>query len=372
VLPAPKLPPPPAAPEAVPPPPVGAVDFPPPEVLDPALSDGGSRLEPDEPALQAAKTTIAPTPPIREMFIGNLRPTFHVSSRCATRMCRISREPTVPKWALDRRRDHADGQRPATSPAGAKPGGGKGGMVRLHWRRMNKLQVDVWSDIACPWCYVGKRRLEAALARFPRRDAVAVTWRAFELDPSAPRERDDRRSYAARLADKYGSTVPEAEAKIAAMTELGKTDGLSFRFDRIRPGNTFDAHRLVHLAADRGAQDAVKERFLLAYMTEGEAIGDPETLVRLASESGLDAAEVRAVLSGDAYARSVRDDEAEAARLGIHGVPFFVLDGRYGISGAQSAQTLLGALTEAWEELEQTSASLADGAACGPDGCPPA
>jgi predicted DsbA family dithiol-disulfide isomerase len=235
---------------------------------------------------------------------------------------------------------------------------------------MKKLTVDVWSDIACPWCYIGKRRLEAALARFPHGDDATVTWRAFELDPSAPPERDRQQSYAERLSKKYGSTVKDAEAKLQSMTDVARADGLSFRFDRIRSGNTFDAHRVLHLASERGVQDAVKERFLLAYMTEGEPIGDRETLVRLAAEAGLDAAEVRAMLASDAQGRAVRADEDEARQLGIRGVPFFVIGGRYAVSGAQPAELILQALTQAWSELEAKPVASAEGAACGPDGCP--
>ena len=234
---------------------------------------------------------------------------------------------------------------------------------------MKKLRIDVWSDIACPWCYVGKRRLEAALARFPHRESVEVVWRAFELDPSAPRERDGTVSYAERLANKYRRSVSEADAMIRSMTDVAREDGLDFHFERIRPGNTFDAHRLLHLAAERGTQDAVKERFLRAYMTEGEPIGDPETLARLATEAGLDAAEVRALLAGDMLSREVRADEEQARELGITGVPFFVLGGRYAVSGAQPAALLLGAISRAWDELAAKPVALAEGAACGPDGC---
>jgi predicted DsbA family dithiol-disulfide isomerase len=233
------------------------------------------------------------------------------------------------------------------------------------------LRVDVWSDIACPWCYVGKRRLEAALAAFPHADEVEVVWRAFELDPSAPRERDRSTGYAERLATKYRTSVGEADAMIARMTDVARADGLDFRFDRIRPGNTFDAHRVLQLASERGRQDAVKERFLRAYMTEGEPIGDPETLVRLASEAGLDADEVRATLASDAYAREVREEESDAAELGIHGVPFFVLGGKYAVSGAQPAETMRLALEKAWRELvaDEPPVVFAEGAVCGPDGC---
>jgi len=235
---------------------------------------------------------------------------------------------------------------------------------------MAKLRVDVWSDIACPWCYVGKRRLEAALERFPNRSLVEVVWRAFELDPSAPRVRDAGVSYAERLAKKYGTGVPQAEAMIRRMTEVAAGDELDFRFDRIRPGNTFDAHRLLHLALERGVQDAVKERFLRAYMTEGEAIGDPDVLSRLAREASLDAEEVSGVLATDAYAREVRADEETARSVGISGVPFFVVGGRYAVSGAQPAEVLLGALERAWAEAEGAGDdALAEGAACGPEGC---
>ena len=234
---------------------------------------------------------------------------------------------------------------------------------------MKKLRIDVWSDIVCPWCYVGKRRLEAALAQFPHRDGVEVVWRAFELDPSAPAVRDHGVSYAERLARKYATTVDHAQKMIQRMTEVAAADGLDFRFDRIRPGRTFDAHRLLHLAAERGLQDALKERLLRAYMTEGAAIGDRETLVKLASEVGLDPGEAEGVLATDAYSAEVRSEEDEARDLGVTGVPFFVIGGRYGVSGAQPAELLLRAVTAAWNELSEPAAPLAEGAACGPDGC---
>ena len=234
---------------------------------------------------------------------------------------------------------------------------------------MSKLRVDVWSDIACPWCFVGKRRLEAALERFPQRAEVQVVWHAFELDPTAPRERDRSQSQAERLADKYGFSVAQAQARISSMTETAKADGIEFDFDHIRPGNTFDAHRLVHLGETLGLQDAVKDRFLRAYLSEGEAIGDPAALQRLAVEAGLPAAEVTRVLASDAYAAEVRADELEARELGINGVPFFVLDERLAVSGAQPAEVLLSALTQAWRERPAQPVAFAEGAVCGPDGC---
>lgn len=233
-----------------------------------------------------------------------------------------------------------------------------------------QLTVEVWSDIACPWCYVGKRRLEAALASFPHRDRVQVVWRAFELDPAAPAVRDESQSYAERLGKKYGTGLAQAQGMIARMVQTAAADGLAFDFERIRAGNTFLAHRLLHLAHERGVQDAVKERFLRAYMSEGEKIGDPATLLRLATEAGLDHDEVSGLLSTDLYADEVRADEEEARQIGVDGVPFFLLGRRYAVPGAQPAELLLQALQKAWDELPDTSETLlAEGPVCGPDGC---
>lgn len=207
------------------------------------------------------------------------------------------------------------------------------------------MRVEIWSDVVCPWCYVGKRRFETALARFAYRDEVEVRWRAFELDPQAPAERTG--DYAARLAEKYGTGTAQAQRMVDDMTATAAAEGLEFRFDRARPGNTFAAHRLLHLAAERGLQDAAKERLLHATFTDGEPIGDHQTLVRLVGEVGLDPAEARAVLAGDTYAGEVRAEEAEAQALGITGVPFFVVDRTYGVSGAQPPELLLEVLQRA-------------------------
>jgi len=234
---------------------------------------------------------------------------------------------------------------------------------------VSRLRIDIWSDIACPWCYVGKRHLDQALARFEHAGHVDIVWRAFELDPSAPRERERTGSYSERLAKKYCTTVREAQVRIDRMIDIARADGLVFDFDRIRPGNTFDAHRLLHLAHERGVQDALKERLLRAYMSEGEPIGSPEALLRLASEAGLDPDVVRATLGSDDYAREVRQDETEAHEIGVEGVPFFVLDGRYAVSGAQPVELLLQAIEKAWSEIEAKPVALDEGAACGPGGC---
>jgi predicted DsbA family dithiol-disulfide isomerase len=210
------------------------------------------------------------------------------------------------------------------------------------------MKVEIWSDVVCPWCYVGKRRFEQALARVPYGDEVEVVYRAFELDPAAPRERTG--DHDEHLARKYGLEVERARQINAQMTETAAAEGLDFRFDLMRGGNTFDAHRLLHLARDRGKQLDLKERLLLATFSEGEPIGDPTALVRLAVDAGLDEAEVTEVLDSDRYADAVRNDEQQAASYGISGVPFFVIDGKYGVSGAQPADVLVQVLEQAYGE----------------------
>ncbi len=246
--------------------------------------------------------------------------------------------------------------------AAARPGDA----ARVRYGRRMTLRVDVWSDIACPWCYIGKRRFEAALREFAHADEVVVVWRSFELDPSAPPIRDDGKSYAERLASKYRRSVAEAEAMIANVVAQGAADGIEMRFDRARAGNTFDAHRLLHLAAEHGRQGAMKERLLRAYFTDGQAMGDRLALVTLAAEVGLDAEQVRAALATDAHAAAVRADQRQARELGISGVPFFVIDGKYGVSGAQPPALMAQALTEA--HAQRTVAPV-EGAACAVDGC---
>lgn len=208
------------------------------------------------------------------------------------------------------------------------------------------MQIEIWSDIACPWCYVGKRRFETALAEFEHAEETTVAWRSFELDPSAPLERPGEG--AALLAEKYGMTLEQARASQAGLAATAAGEGIEMRFDIQRMGRTFDAHRLVHLAAEHGIQDAVKERLMRAYFTEGALVSDHETLIALAAETGLDSDQARSALAGDGFADEVRADERDAQRFGITAVPTFVADRALGISGAQPAEQLLGFLREAW------------------------
>jgi predicted DsbA family dithiol-disulfide isomerase len=232
------------------------------------------------------------------------------------------------------------------------------------------MRVEIWSDVVCPWCYVGKRNFEAALDRFEHRDKVEVIWRAFELDPSAPAEREG--DYAAHLARKYGMSVDQARQMIETMTATGARAGVVLDFDRARPGNTFDAHRLIHLAGERGLQDAVKERFLRAAFTDGEPIGDRDVLLRLAVDAGLPEDEAASVLESDAYATEVRAEESLAFDLGISAVPFFVIDRTFGVPGAQPPDVILGALERAWEKTARPLELAGDTAAapgCDGDAC---
>lgn len=216
------------------------------------------------------------------------------------------------------------------------------------------MDVEIWSDIACPWCYIGKRRFESALEQFEHRDDVNVTWRSFELDPGAPPERTGDR--AERLAEKYGMSVEQARAAEQQLTGVAAGEGLPFRFDIARSGSTFDAHRVVHLAATHDLQDAMKERLLRAYFTEGELMSDHDTLVRLAGEVGLDEHEVRELLAGERYADEVRADERTAGELGISAVPTFVVDRKLGASGAQPPEELLDLLRQGWAKRSPASA----------------
>jgi predicted DsbA family dithiol-disulfide isomerase len=215
-------------------------------------------------------------------------------------------------------------------------------------KRCGHVDVEIWSDVVCPWCYVGKRQFEAALDKFAHADQVSVAWRSFELDPNSPPEVG--MSMDRILQRKYGMSEEQARAANERMTSLAGELGLEYHLDRSRAGNTFDAHRLIHLAATHGLDDALKERLLAAYFTEGRSIGDRATLAALAEEAGLDRAEVEATLGGEAFADAVRADESRAAALGATGVPFFVIDETYGVAGAQGTEVLLAALERAWSE----------------------
>jgi predicted DsbA family dithiol-disulfide isomerase len=208
------------------------------------------------------------------------------------------------------------------------------------------MRIEIWSDLVCPWCYLGKRRLEKALEGFPHRAEVEVAHRAFELDPSRPRgETQDRIE---SLARKYGLTLQRARTLEEEMERRAAGDGLTYRLLGGEVGNTFDAHRVVHLGRAAGREDAVLERLYRAHFTEQRSIFDPAALAALAGEAGLAPDVVREALAGDAAAEAVRREEQAARELGVTGVPFFLLEGRHAVSGAQPVEVFAAALRQAW------------------------
>jgi predicted DsbA family dithiol-disulfide isomerase len=232
------------------------------------------------------------------------------------------------------------------------------------------MRVEIWSDIACPWCYVGKARFEKALDAFPHRDEVEVVHRSFELDPG--RAKGDIQPVIKMLTKKYGMSEAQAQAGEENLGAQAAAEGLAYRTRDRDHGNTFDMHRLLHFAKERGRQDELIGLLYKANFAEERTVfNDDERLVELAVAAGLDADAAREVLADPkAYADEVRADEREAAELGANGVPFFVLDRKYGVSGAQPAEVFAQALEQAWDSRSPLQViDSGDAEACGPDGC---
>jgi len=231
------------------------------------------------------------------------------------------------------------------------------------------MKVEIWSDFVCPWCYIGKRRFESALERFAGRDGVEVVYRSFELNPES--ERDGNPGVIDMLAEKYGMSREQAAERVRMVTELAGNEGLVYHMDRAIQTNTFDAHRLAHFAAARGKLKEMTERLLKAHFTDSLHLGDSQVLADLAGEVGLDRAEALEALEGGAYAEQVRQDEWEAAMLGVRGVPFFVFNRKYAVSGAQPAEVFARVLEQTWSEERPlvVAGEENEAAACGADGC---
>ena len=206
------------------------------------------------------------------------------------------------------------------------------------------MQIEIWSDVICPWCYIGKRRFEAALAAFPHKEKVTVVWRSFELDTQSPSQYSE--TLIEMLSRKYHVSLQEAENMNARVSSLAKEVGLDYRLSEARPGNTFDAHRLLHFATSRQVGDQAMERIMHAYFSEALPIGDRAALANLAPEFGISTKDALAILESDAYVEAVRADETRASTLGISGVPFFDIDGKIGISGAQPVDVFADALSQ--------------------------
>lgn len=208
------------------------------------------------------------------------------------------------------------------------------------------MRVDIWSDVVCPWCYVGKARFENALGSFAHRDEVEVVYRSFELDPARPA--GERETVLGMLSRKYGMPPEQAREAEERVAGLARAEGLGYNSQR-PVGNTFSLHRVLHLGKEQGVQHDLLAAIYRAYFAEAREIFDAPVITAVAAAAGLDAEAVRKVLdNGDAYAGDVRADENEARRLGISGVPFFVFDMTLGVSGAQAADTFSQALEQAW------------------------
>jgi predicted DsbA family dithiol-disulfide isomerase len=208
------------------------------------------------------------------------------------------------------------------------------------------MKIEIWSDVICPWCYIGKRRFETALAAFPHRDKVQVIWRSFELDPKSPRQMPG--TLEEMLAQKYRVSPQEAAAMNARVSDIAKEVGLEYQLAKARPGNTFDAHRLLHFAVARQLGDKATERIMHAYFSEALPVGERAALAKLAPEFGISESDALAMLESDDYAEAVRADEARASGFGISGVPFFAIDEKIGISGAHPVAEFTNALQNAW------------------------
>ncbi|MEQ1589282.1 MAG: DsbA family oxidoreductase [Gallionella sp.] len=206
------------------------------------------------------------------------------------------------------------------------------------------MQIEIWSDVICPWCYIGKRRFETALAQVEDRSNINVIWRSFELDPNAPRQHQGALNE--MLSRKYYVSLQQADEMSARVTAQAKEVGLEYRLTHARPGNTFDAHRLLHFAADKQMGDQAIEIIMHAYFSESLPVGDREALAKLAPQFGIAESEVFEMLASEQYSDAVRADELRAANFGITGVPFFVFDEKLGISGAQPVEVFIKALQQ--------------------------
>lgn len=229
------------------------------------------------------------------------------------------------------------------------------------------MKVEIWSDVACPWCFIGKRRFETALAAFPHRENVEVIWRSYQLDPGLPDHYDGtEQDY---LSTRKGMPADQVAKMFTHVANEAKGEGLAYDFGKVVVANSFTAHRLIHLAAAHGVQDAAKERLLSDHFEHGKDIGNQEYLTALGQDLGIAAGEVAELFSSDKYAEDVRLDFEEARALGVTGVPFFVIDRKFGLSGAQPSETFTAALTRAWDEAKPLELVNAAEGVCGPDGC---
>lgn len=235
----------------------------------------------------------------------------------------------------------------------------------------NTLKIQIWSDVMCPYCYIGKRRIENALEQFGHKDAIEVEWKSFQLDANFVASPDD--NIYDHLAEKYRKDKDWAKEMVQSMTDNAKNTGLEFNFDKAILANSHNAHRLLHLAKKHQLGDALKELLFKAYMTDGKDVNDLPTLSALGQEVGMDKEVVEGVLNSDAFEQEVQNDIAMAQQIGVQGVPFFVFDNKYAVSGAQHVATFVQTLEKVWEEgsfgPKLTVLNSGEGDSCGVDGC---
>ena len=230
------------------------------------------------------------------------------------------------------------------------------------------MNIDIWSDVRCPFCYIGKKKFEKALEKFPHKDAVKITWKSFQLDPNLKTQPDV--SPKEHFATKKGISIQQVDDMYQHVMDAAKEVNLAFNLEKSIVANSFNAHRLIQLAKTKDLGNEIEEELFKAHFIEGKNIDNKETLSELGASVGLDEKEVNQVISSDAVSREGQENEAEARSIGVGGVPFFVLDNKYAVSGAQSPETFLSALTQVWEESEKEKSPviLADGESCGING----
>jgi predicted DsbA family dithiol-disulfide isomerase len=233
-----------------------------------------------------------------------------------------------------------------------------------------KMKVEVWSDIMCPFCYIGKRNYESAFNKFEGRDHIEIEWRSFQLDPTIPKHSPVKENVYQYLAHKKGISYELSAKMHEQVIQMAKDAGLDYRFDKAIVANSFDAHRLIQLAKTKGLGDAAEERLFRAYFTEGKDFGDHETLISIGKEIGLPEDEIKSALVSEIYAEKVEQDIQEATEIGVQGVPFFVFDRKYAVSGAQPPEHFLQALNQSFGEWEKdnpaTPLVVEEGAVCKP------
>jgi predicted DsbA family dithiol-disulfide isomerase len=234
----------------------------------------------------------------------------------------------------------------------------------------NKMKVEIWSDVVCPFCYIGKRKFEAALSEYKETSNIEIIWKSFQLSPNT--RTDTGKNIHQYLAEHKRISLEQAKSLNNQVTNIAKQVGLVFNFDQAIPVNTFNAHRFLHLAKQHGLQAEAEEQLFKAYFTDGKNSDDPQALMLIGSEIGLDPAEVKQVLESNQYADEVREDIAEAHELGIRGVPFFLLDRKYAVSGAQDSKVFLETLEKAFtawrKENPKSTVEITEGDYCSPDG----